>query len=65
MSTHPPAAMRADPPPNAAPDTATVLRGLDEATAALPTCEVLDAVSWDGPLVDPDTTTAAEFLSWL
>jgi hypothetical protein len=51
--------------PCVAADAIDVLRGLDEESAARPACEVLGAVAWDGPVLDPDTTPAAEFLAWL
>lgn len=51
--------------PSAAAAAIAVLRGLDDETAARPACEVLAAVAWDGPVMDPDTTPAGEFLAWL
>ncbi len=51
--------------PSTAVDTVTILRGLDEDVAARPAYEVLAAVAWDGPAIDPDRTPAAEFLAWL
>lgn len=51
--------------PSVALDAAAILRGLDADVAARPACEVLAAVAWDGPALDPDRTPAAEFLASL
>lgn len=57
--------MSGDELPSTAVESMAVLRGLDDDTAARPACEVLAAVAWDGPVMDPDTTPAVEFLAWL
>ena len=49
----------ADAPPAAA------LRHLDDFLSGLSALEVLDAVAWDGPALDPATLTAPELLAWL
>ena len=48
----------ATPPPRA-------LRGLDDQVAARPAAQVLEAISWAGAEINPDATSAADFLALL
>ena len=49
----------------AVPFTPELLRGLNEVDADRPAIEVMSAVAWEGLALDPETTTAEDFLAQL
>jgi hypothetical protein len=52
-------------PPPASAQPREVLRGLDATEAGRPAHEVLSAIVWEGPAMDPDVTKAKDFLAQL
>ena len=59
--------VRESPGVTSQPDTAPTpaARGIDEVLEGCSALEVLDAVSWDGPALDPVTLRPDELLAYL